>query len=87
MKAIIENPIITIDYNNGNLPSTEIMTEFILLVNIILSCDNKNSLRSHNLLNNREFKHFMFGFGGYHFWVKQIINDEPKQQVLFVNFL
>ena len=84
MKAIIEKALNT-ENTESNL---RICIEFAAIVNLILNAKDENVLR--DVFKDPEIRkrtiHFTFGFGGGHMWVKQIIDGEPKQQVIFVEF-
>lgn len=78
MEAIIENKILLLDENNN-----ELFQEFNEIVGCINDAINYNGLEAMMPIQPKFFK---YGFGGSHMWVKQIINGEPRQQVLFVKF-
>jgi hypothetical protein len=75
MKATIENFVYYM--------TDEIALEFADIINAISLSDTEAQLR---IILNVTPKYFMIGFGGHHAWVKQIINGEPRQQVIFVEF-
>lgn len=81
MKAIIENSVkLWAD------PSTKIdqIEELNEIIDCIVSSPKEDFLRYK--ISKLFFKHFAIGFGSSHMWVKQVIRNEVKQQVLFVEF-
>ena len=96
MKAIIENPIklnkeeIGIKtHRNEDAVKLEVTIEFTSIVNTIALSENHDQLqRNMSMINMTTLSghYFLYGFGSSHMWVKQIINGEPKQQVIFVAF-
>lgn len=84
MKVTVENPIkILKGFAWENIYNSTLL-EFNLLLTRICNSENGEQLRSSTTLDN--YEHFLFGFGGSHMWVKQIVDGEPKQQVIFVQF-
>ena len=81
MKAIIENPVKVLFLQEAY---EEALLEFNLILTRICNAENSDQLRSS--MNLDRFRHYKFGFGGGHMWVKQVINGQPKQQVIFVQF-
>jgi Golgi nucleoside diphosphatase len=81
MKATIENPVQCFADESKKL---EQLSEFNEILKDIFDFKNEEQLRKG--FKSRTFEYFIFGFGGSHMWVKQIIRGEVKQQVLFVEF-
>lgn len=84
MNAIVENKLIQ-DYKviyKGKLSSLK--DEFLSLLNIINMATSKEQLEL--FFEFQKLEYFMVGFGGSHMWVKQLINGDAKQQVIFVKF-
>lgn len=86
MKATIENPVnIREDLAYvGDEKYFNILAEFNLLLTRINGAENVKQLKS--FLSLDKYNYFKYGFGGSHMWVKQVINGQPKQQVIFVQF-
>jgi hypothetical protein len=84
MKAIVENQVKIGTWTRQQ--KTDLYYQFVVILNTITVCTNESDLRL--LMNDRRdlFEDFIFGFGAHHMWVKQIINKEVKQQVIFVEF-
>ena len=82
MKLTIENQINTTGKKSVD---NQIKDELFMFIQIITNCNTEAGLR-HFIRGGNNFTHFMYGFGGGHLWVKQIIDGEPKQQVIFVQF-
>ena len=80
MKAIIENPL---DMSNFAV-NMRISIEFTAIITLITRSKTETELRGkvNNFKTKSEF--FLWGFGLSHMWVKQIIDGDPKQQVIFV---
>jgi len=82
MKAIVENQV------NFSSHRKAIQDDFCEILSIIGSCDSEKELRKVIAMELEvgEWDNFKVGFGGSHMWVKQIIDGDPKQQVIFVEF-
>lgn len=88
MKAIIENSVNIINPKTGiNFRENkyfECLSEFDLILTNITTAKNEEALRAHFKFGS--YRNFKVGFGSNHMWVKQIIDGEIKQQVIFVEF-
>ena len=79
MKAIIENKIKTTGTN-----FIDVQMEFCNILSIVADSNTENELRERIFGVYERYFHFKIGFGSSHMWVKQIIDGDPKQQVIFV---
>lgn len=73
MKAIIENPIKYGYYEEY----IETLEEFAILITAITTSMNREEIELHLNYHKEKFhfKHFDYGFGGNHFWAKQVGNE------------
>lgn len=87
MEAIIQNRLSYKDnhfvYQQGVV--NEINRQFVEILSEITESPTEYDLRV-NISKLPKYTHFLIGFGGHHMWVKQIINGEAVQQVIFVKF-
>ena len=87
MKAIIERPVSLVN-SKGLCFRDDIYSNYLFEFNrfltLIVNCKNEDELRRRFRLEISDY--FLFGFGSSHMWVKQIIDGEPKQQLIFVQF-
>lgn len=81
MKAIVQNAVSRFV---GLERYSDSVLEFNRILEVITKSENEEQLRSRMTLDN--YIHFKFGFGSHHMWVKQFVNGETKQQVIFVEF-
>lgn len=77
MKAEIQNTLQVSEHN------TDLLLEFNEILSCIIDSTSESGLRA---MMSIRLNNFLYGFGGSHMWVKQIIDGEVKQQVLFVDF-
>jgi len=82
MKAEIQNPLTTSDHAKN----IGICIEFTSIANIIANAKNDLSLINEMDKFKGKVENFMWGFGSGHMWVKQIVKNKPRQQVLFVQY-
>jgi len=82
MKAEIQNPLTTSDHAKN----IGICIEFTGIANIIANAKNDLSLINEMDKFKGKVENFMWGFGSGHMWVKQIVKNKPRQQVLFVQY-
>jgi len=60
------------------------LCEFHSILEYIEESKTREELKE--ILKLKTFEYFLFGFGGSHLWVRQIIREEIGQQVIFVDF-
>jgi hypothetical protein len=87
MKVVVENPVSLID-SKGQFLGEKEYANYLFEFNhfITLICNNKNEDELRRRFRLEVSDHFLFGFSRRHMWVKQIIDGEPRQQVIFVEF-
>ena len=82
MKVIVENEL---DYSKGVEINNEIKAEFMYILHVCLLANNENELRA--MFNVLTSFHFVWGFGGHHFWVKQRNRDQVyPNRIIIVEF-
>lgn len=87
MIVIVEHSISLIDSKGifiGSERYSNYLFEFNRLLTLICNSKNEEELRRNFRLEPNS-DYFLFGFGSNHMWMKQIIDGEPRQQVLFVD--
>ena len=85
MKITIENPVQFIDAKQYD----EAANEMLQIIKDVTTAQDETEARANLDWSNNEirFKHFKYGFGGHHLWVKQFVNNKiTGNNILFSEF-
>jgi len=83
MNAIVENTLVEHHNYFSKKDITLLHDEFMNILRFINNSETEAELRV--IFTNYPLEHFKVGFGSSHMWVKQVINGDAKQQVIFVS--
>lgn len=82
MRIKSENPI---QFPSLSVDAKEICNDMSRILSILGDSHSEDQLREY--LKGESYKHFEYGFGGHHMWVKQkVYGGITNPQVLFVTF-